>query len=61
MISDHEGETQRQCDTLGRAIHSLADTLNLTSPLITIGSAPPPAFDGGMYEYSPGGYDGASR
>ena len=34
MISDHEGETQRQCDTLGRAIHSLADTLQLTSPLI---------------------------
>jgi len=40
MISDHEGETQRQCDTLGRAIHSLADTLNLTSPLIA-GAATP--------------------
>ena len=61
LIAEQEGETQRQCDTLGRAIHSLADTLNLTSPLITIGSAPPPAFDGGMYEYSPGGYDGSSR
>ena len=40
MISDHEGETQRQCDTLGRAIHALADTLNLTSPLIA-GAATP--------------------
>lgn len=29
-----EAETRRQCDALGRAIHSLADTLNLTSPLI---------------------------
>eukprot|EP00908_Phaeocystis_cordata_P011338 Transcript_22207.p2 GENE.Transcript_22207~~Transcript_22207.p2 ORF type:complete len:308 (+),score=141.94 Transcript_22207:330-1253(+) len=35
MLSEQEAETQRQCDTLGRAIHSLADTLNLTSPLIT--------------------------
>ena len=61
LIAEQEGETQRQCDTLGRAIHSLADTLNLTSLLITIGSAPPSAFDGGMYEYSPGGYDGSSR
>jgi len=34
LMSEHEGETQRQCDTLGRAIHSLADTLHLTSPLI---------------------------
>ena len=32
---EQEAETQRQCDTLGRAIHSIADTLNLTSPLIT--------------------------
>lgn len=40
MISDHEGETQRQCDTLGRAIHSLADTLNLTSPLIAVTASP---------------------
>jgi chromosome segregation ATPase len=40
MISDHEGETQRQCDTLGRAIHSLADTLNLTSPLIAVSGSP---------------------
>uniref|UniRef100_A0A7S0JKQ0 Uncharacterized protein n=1 Tax=Calcidiscus leptoporus TaxID=127549 RepID=A0A7S0JKQ0_9EUKA len=38
LISEHEAETQRQCDTLGRAIHSLADTLNLTSPLISMGS-----------------------
>lgn len=36
MLSDHESETQRQCDTLGRAIHSLADTLKLTSPLVAI-------------------------
>ena len=41
MIGDHEGETQRQCDTLGRAIHSLADTLNLTSPLISAPAATP--------------------
>lgn len=34
MVSEHENEIQRQCDTLGRAIHSLAETLNLTSPLI---------------------------
>ena len=40
MINDHEGETQRQCDTLGRAIHSLADTLNLTSPLIAVSGSP---------------------
>jgi chromosome segregation ATPase len=40
LISDHEGETQRQCDTLGRAIHSLADTLNLTSPLIAVSGSP---------------------
>lgn len=40
MISDHEGETQRQCDTLGRAIHSLADTLNLTSPLVAVKGSP---------------------
>mmetsp|Transcript_30111 Transcript_30111/g.64730 ORF Transcript_30111/g.64730 Transcript_30111/m.64730 type:complete len:365 (-) Transcript_30111:132-1226(-) len=38
LIAEHESETQRQCDTLGRAIHSLADTLNLTSPLISMGS-----------------------
>lgn len=41
LVSDHEGETQRQCDTLGRAIHSLADTLNLTSPLIAQGAPSP--------------------
>ena len=40
MISDHEGETQRQCDTFGRAIHSLANTLNLTSPLIAVSGSP---------------------
>jgi len=40
MISDHESETQRQCDTLGRAIHSLADTLNLTSPLVAVSGSP---------------------
>ena len=40
MITDHEGEMQRQCDTLGRAIHSLADTLNLTSPLIAVSGSP---------------------
>jgi len=40
MIGDHESETQRQCDTLGRAIHSLADTLNLTSPLIPVTASP---------------------
>jgi len=40
LMSDHESETQRQCDTLGRAIHSLADTLNLTSPLISVASSP---------------------
>ena len=42
LLSDHEGETQRQCDTLGRAIHSLADTLNLTSPLINVPAAGSP-------------------
>lgn len=35
LLGELEAETQRQCDTLGRAIHSVADTLNLTSPLIT--------------------------
>jgi len=40
LIGDHESETQRQCDTLGRAIHSLADTLNLTSPLIAVAASP---------------------
>ena len=42
MLGDHENEMQRQCDTLGRAIHSLADTLNLTSPLIRDSSTPSP-------------------
>jgi len=36
LLGEQEAETQRQCDTLGRAIHSIADTLNLTSPLITV-------------------------
>ena len=40
LIAEQEGETQRQCDTLGRAIHSLADTLNLTSPLIAVTGSP---------------------
>ena len=38
LLSEQEGESQRQCDTLSRAIHSLADTLNLSSPLITAGA-----------------------
>jgi chromosome segregation ATPase len=41
MLGEHETEMQRQCDTLGRAIHSLADTLNLTSPLIASSPVPP--------------------
>ena len=40
LMGDHESETQRQCDTLGRTIHSLADTLNLTSPLIAVSGSP---------------------
>ena len=35
LLGEQEAEMQRQCDALGRAIHSIADTLNLTSPLIT--------------------------
>jgi len=34
LIGEHEGELQRQNEVLGRAIHSMADTLNLTPPLI---------------------------
>ena len=37
LLSDHESDMQRQFDTLGRAIHSLAETLNLTSPLVGAG------------------------
>jgi len=38
LVSEHEGEVRQQCDTLGRAIHSLAETLNLTSPLVGLQS-----------------------
>jgi regulator of protease activity HflC (stomatin/prohibitin superfamily) len=34
QVAHAEAEARRQCDALGRAIHSLADTMNLTSPLI---------------------------
>lgn len=34
LVQEHQAEMQRQCDTLGRAIHSLAETLNLTTPLL---------------------------
>ncbi|KAL1495758.1 hypothetical protein AB1Y20_016620 [Prymnesium parvum] len=34
LLSEHEGEIQRQCDALGRAIHSLAETLNLPPPVV---------------------------
>ena len=38
MVGEHESEMQRQCDTLGRAIHALAETLNLSSPLVGMGA-----------------------
>ena len=35
LLGELEAETHRQAETLGRAIHSIADTMNLTSPLLT--------------------------
>ena len=39
MLEEREEATRRQLDTLGRAIHSLADSVNVASPLVISSSA----------------------
>ena len=42
LIAEQEGETQRQCDTLGRAIHSLAVRRPRQPPACPMAPTPTP-------------------